>query len=80
MYIPEWSPFEFKLAVQLKYRSKLKYDSLWVETYPYIEKAIKELGKFDWAEANTPRKHKKWFRGTYGMSLKNIVKIAQIFY
>ena len=63
MYIPEWSPFEFKLAVQLKYRSKLKYDSLWVETYPYIEKAKKKLGKFDWAEANTPRKHKKWFRG-----------------
>ena len=69
MYISEWSPFEFKLAVQLKYRSRLKddkaYDSLWTKTYPYIEQAKKDLGKLDWTEANTPRKHKKWFRGMY---------------
>ena len=69
MYISDWSQIEFKLEVQLK-KTKIdddKADELWEKTYPYLEKARKELGELDWAEANTPRKHPKWFRGTYSI-------------
>ena len=63
--ISEWEPFEFKLEVQLKYRSKIKdYDILFKQTKEKAEKEL-ETEKIKWAEANTPREHTKWFRGTY---------------
>ena len=63
--ISEWEPFEFKLEVQLKYRSKIKdYDILFKQTKKQAEEELK-TENIKWAEANTPREHTKWFRGTY---------------
>ena len=48
--ISEWEPFEFKLEVQLKYRSKIKdYDILFKQTKEKAEKEL-ETEKIKWAQ------------------------------